>query len=242
MATEVVTSASASVAAVVLPPDVSEAGSDAPEQIRLLIFCEETAPRLGLALVLSRESWVERCLTASDLQQALAHVRASRPAVVVLELSTFVAPHVDALRQVDPGIRVVLSSHCGLSTEIAVRRLGAVGALNPDMGAAEVAKIVRAVAFDERITVNSHRHGKELGLTDRELQVMAFLTMGATNLEIAAQMHLSRASIKKHAASIYRKLGVRNRTELARVMAERAPARALLVDQGTRFDEAASSS
>jgi DNA-binding NarL/FixJ family response regulator len=42
------------------------------------------------------------------------------------------------------------------------------------------------------------------------------LASGVTNREIAAELHLSTEAIKKHASAIYRKLGVRNRTEASR--------------------------
>jgi DNA-binding NarL/FixJ family response regulator len=50
-------------------------------------------------------------------------------------------------------------------------------------------------------------------LSEREQDVLALLASGATNREIAAELHLSTEAIKKHASAIYRKLGVRNRTE-----------------------------
>ncbi len=43
--------------------------------------------------------------------------------------------------------------------------------------------------------------------------MLTLLATGATNREIAEQLHLGPDSIKKHASAIYRKLGVRNRTE-----------------------------
>ena len=52
-----------------------------------------------------------------------------------------------------------------------------------------------------------------LGLTDRERAVLALMASGATNPEIAEQLHLSKHTIKEHTSSVYRKLGVRNRTE-----------------------------
>ena len=45
--------------------------------------------------------------------------------------------------------------------------------------------------------------------------VLALLCTGATNREIAAAMHVGTETVKKHAGALYRKLGVRNRTEAA---------------------------
>jgi two-component system response regulator DesR len=52
-------------------------------------------------------------------------------------------------------------------------------------------------------------------LTPREAQVLQLLATGATNREIAGELHLSTDAIKKHTSAVYRKLGVRNRTEAA---------------------------
>ena len=52
-------------------------------------------------------------------------------------------------------------------------------------------------------------------LSDREREVLALLCTGATNREIAAAMHVGTETVKKHAGALYRKLGVRNRTEAA---------------------------
>ena len=50
-------------------------------------------------------------------------------------------------------------------------------------------------------------------LSERELEVLQFMAMGLTNEEIAQQLVVARGTIKAHAASIYRKLEVANRTE-----------------------------
>jgi ATP/maltotriose-dependent transcriptional regulator MalT len=56
------------------------------------------------------------------------------------------------------------------------------------------------------------RHGA-LGLSDRERAVLELMASGATNPEIAENLHLSKHTVKEHTSSLYRKLGVRNRTE-----------------------------
>ncbi len=52
-------------------------------------------------------------------------------------------------------------------------------------------------------------------LTHREQEVLAFLTVGKTNREIAAELHVSVPTVKSHLSSIFPKLGVSNRTEAA---------------------------
>jgi DNA-binding CsgD family transcriptional regulator len=56
-------------------------------------------------------------------------------------------------------------------------------------------------------------------LTPQELQVALLVARGASNKEAAAQLYLSPKTIEKHLGSTYTKLGLRSRTELARVFA-----------------------
>jgi DNA-binding CsgD family transcriptional regulator len=52
-------------------------------------------------------------------------------------------------------------------------------------------------------------------LTDRELQVVAWVATGKTNAEIAQRLYLSPRTVQKHLEHVYEKLGVRTRTEAA---------------------------
>jgi DNA-binding CsgD family transcriptional regulator len=56
-------------------------------------------------------------------------------------------------------------------------------------------------------------------LTPQELQVALTVARGATNKQAAAQLYLSPKTIEKHLGSVYGKLGIRSRTELAAVFA-----------------------
>ena len=59
--------------------------------------------------------------------------------------------------------------------------------------------------------------GNNPKLTPRELEVLAYLTAGTTNREIATELHISVTTVKGHLSSIYAKLHVSNRTEAALV-------------------------
>ena len=50
-------------------------------------------------------------------------------------------------------------------------------------------------------------------LSERELEVLALLTSGRTNSEIAGDLFVAQGTVKAHVANIYRKLGANNRAE-----------------------------
>jgi DNA-binding CsgD family transcriptional regulator len=51
-----------------------------------------------------------------------------------------------------------------------------------------------------------------LGLTDREAEVLALVAGGRTNNQVARQLSLSERTVQTYLSTIYRKLGVDNRT------------------------------
>ena len=53
-------------------------------------------------------------------------------------------------------------------------------------------------------------------LTGRELEVLAGLTRGLPNKEIAAELVVSPETVKRHAANVYAKLGVSGRRQAVR--------------------------
>ena len=57
--------------------------------------------------------------------------------------------------------------------------------------------------------------GRPGGLSPRELQVLAELTAGRTNREIARQLVLSPKTVERHLANVYAKIGARNRAQAA---------------------------
>ena len=57
--------------------------------------------------------------------------------------------------------------------------------------------------------------GAELGLTERESEVLALITQGLRRAEIAEALYLGIDAIKTHTRTLYRKIGVTSRTEAA---------------------------
>jgi DNA-binding CsgD family transcriptional regulator len=65
-----------------------------------------------------------------------------------------------------------------------------------------------------------HRSAGAGALTEREAEIARLVAAGASNPEIAQQLFLSRKTIERHVSNILRKVGARNRAELAGRVAE----------------------
>jgi DNA-binding CsgD family transcriptional regulator len=66
--------------------------------------------------------------------------------------------------------------------------------------------------LSEKCSASSWSSLAEYGLTPRELEVLAWVTKGKTNPEIAQILALSARTVQKHLEHVYQKLGVETRT------------------------------
>jgi len=55
--------------------------------------------------------------------------------------------------------------------------------------------------------------GRGEGLTDRESEILALITQGLSNADVAAHTYLSPNTVKSYIRSMYRKIGVESRTQ-----------------------------
>mgnify|MGYP001820259774 FL=1 len=77
----------------------------------------------------------------------------------------------------------------------------------------------RFVALSMRVLPGEASVEPELNeLTSRELMVAEQIARGATNREIAATLEISERTVKAHLSAIFKKLGVRDRVQLALAM------------------------
>ena len=187
-----------------------------PERnLRVLVVDDHDVVHWGFRLLLTEQPWVERCLTATTVDEALDLARRYEPHVALVDLFLGEASGAElseAIRRESPSTRVLLISGAGWISPQAARAAGASGFVSKDWRADDVAQAVLMVGRGQTVFAPRAEQPSAL-LSEREREVLALMASGKTNKEIADLLFLSPHTVKEHTSALYRKLGVRNRAE-----------------------------
>jgi DNA-binding NarL/FixJ family response regulator len=103
------------------------------------------------------------------------------------------------------------------------RRLGVHGYLSKTLAARDLVAALEAVHAGDIVVSDPPPRprsanglnwpGRGEGLTDRESEILALITQGKSNTEVAALTHLSPNTVKSYIRTIYRKIEVSSRTQ-----------------------------
>jgi DNA-binding NarL/FixJ family response regulator len=103
------------------------------------------------------------------------------------------------------------------------RRQGAHGYLSKTLSAGDLVAALEAVHAGEIVISDASRRarsavgldwpGRAEGLTDRESEILALITQGHNNAEVAKLTFLSPNTVKSYVRTLYRKIGVASRTQ-----------------------------
>ena len=84
--------------------------------------------------------------------------------------------------------------------------------------ARRVGRALRRLGVERRIVTHPRAKTGWDSLTDSELTVINLIAQGATNRDVATQLHLSPHTVKTHVHNAFAKLGITSRAQLARLM------------------------
>jgi DNA-binding NarL/FixJ family response regulator len=185
------------------------------EKLRVLIVDDHEVVHWGLRALLSSQDWVERCLVASNGQEALELAERYEPHVALVDLFLGTASGAELCRELRTRSQitnVLLFSGSGRMSAAAARAAGASGFVSKGLGARDVMAAIRVIGLGGEVFGEAPPRAQEQ-LTEREREVLALVATGATNREIADELHLSHHTVKDYTRNVFRKLEVRNRAE-----------------------------
>lgn len=194
--------------------------------IRVLVVDDHPLVRAGLVTLLGAAPDVEVVGEASDGDAVVAAATALAPDVVLMDLSM---PGVDgvaatrAMASALPEVRVVaLTSFTDRRRVTEVLTAGAVGYLLKDSAPEQLLDGVRAAAqghapLDARVAgaLLPRRDDPSLRLSGREREVLRLTATGMANKQIGRVLGISERTVKAHLGSVFRRIGVEDRTSAA---------------------------
>jgi len=199
---------------------------------------EDQQLMLESLVAIFESSGIEVVARSASVEDFLARTRQRPPDVAVVDLrlermdSHEVADGyraVELLHDFHPNVRpLVLSANRDPMEVERCFRAGAVGYLcKQSVSCATLLEAVERVARGERLVPpelfphssraedSSPARGALHRLTVREREVLGYIASGADNLKIAVCLGITERTVKAHITSIYRKLDVENRTQMA---------------------------
>ena len=204
------------------------------QEIRILIADDHSIFRDGVRKLLEAEGGFTIVGEATNGTEALDLVIGLRPDVLLLDISMPELSGLEVLRrlpkQTAPLRTILLTASVEKSEIIEALLLGAHGIVPKQSASRMLFKSIRTVMAGEfwvsrdlvsdlvetlRGPSSSGVGAKTMGLTRRELEVIAAVVEGQVNKDIAQTFHISEYTVKHHLTRIFDKLGVSNRVELA---------------------------
>lgn len=204
--------------------------------IRIVVVDDHAVVRAGLTMLLDAEEDLEVVGDASNVTDAVFEVRASKPDVVLLDVTMPGESGIDGLPKLlheAPGARfLMLSMQDDPRYVRAAFAAGATGYVLKEAVDTEVVAAIHEVAAGNRyihpalgarmVAADAAAHVARATdpLSQREQEVSSLIVLGHTNPEIATRLCISVRTVETHRGHIMRKLRLSTRAELVRYAIE----------------------
>lgn len=194
--------------------------------IRVLITEDHEMVSQGLTAMLSNVDEIDVRATVDSGELALTRATAQEIDVVLMDINLGGGMSgieaTKAIKDAMPRTKVlILSMFTDPTTVAEAIKAGADGYVSKSASGEALTQAIRDVAegrsvLDPKVTEGIFERigGRPAAaLSDRELSVLKELTHGRTTREVAESLFISEETVKTHLKQIFRKLGVRDRTE-----------------------------
>jgi DNA-binding NarL/FixJ family response regulator len=195
--------------------------------VRVLICDDQPLVRAGVRSLLSTQADIEIVDDATDGAAAIAAAQRLRPDVVLMDIRMPGVDGIAATRTITEGEAaprvLVLTTYDQDEYVFEALAAGASGFLLKDARPEDLIAGVRSVAAGDALLAPSvtrrliglfarDRSADPLDqLTNREREVLALVARGLSNVDIAAELHITEHTVKSHVANLLNKLDLRDR-------------------------------
>lgn len=198
--------------------------------IRIVIADDHHVVRRGLLFFLKTQKDFEVVGEAKDGQEAIERTLETRPDVVLMDLVMPTKDGIQATKEIKqqlPNTHVLmLTSFSDRDHVVPAIEAGAAGYQLKDIEPDELASVIRQLMSGEKpvSAIAQTELEKERTeykphilnpLTAREQDVLAELTKGKSNKDIASTLFVTEKTVKTHISNIFAKLSVQDRTQAA---------------------------
>ncbi|CAM5264126.1 Response regulator transcription factor OS=Streptomyces tendae OX=1932 GN=GUR47_23920 PE=4 SV=1 [Streptomyces tendae] len=212
------------------------------DPVRVVIVDDEELVRMALRLVIDGEPDLTVVAEAADGNAALAAVAEQRPDVVLMDVRMPGRDGLDTTRELltrpDPPRVLMLTTFDSDDLVLGALRAGALGFVLKDTPPAGILDAVRTVADgvpvlspaatarviaaatgpeSPHVRDRSREEARERlsVLTERERETARAIAEGLGNPQIAERLRITVATVKAHTGSLFAKLAVENRVQVA---------------------------
>lgn len=195
-------------------------------KVRVLLADDHKMFRYALRLVLEKEPSIEVVGEVGDGQEMLALAHKVVPDVVCMDISMPMMDGIDATRRllaINPSVKVIaLSGHADQYYVMGMMNAGAVGYITKAESVEEIMRAINTVYRSQKkylcpqvaahlvdAVFNGSAHDSSLAtLSQREQQVLHFVSEGCSSSNIAHRLKLSPSTVEVHRRNIMRKLNL----------------------------------
>jgi DNA-binding NarL/FixJ family response regulator len=202
----------------------------------VLLIDDHALIRSGLATLIDSTGDLQVVGQASDGEQGVAAALDCTPDVILMDLSMPVMDGVEATRKVLAALPetkiVVLTSFSDRAQVDRALQAGAIGYVLKDCDPQDLVAAVRSAAaghapIDPRVARALLPSAKAMSpvdqLSSREVEVLRLIGKGMANKQIGRALGIQENTVKAHVGSIFRAIGVTDRTSAALWARENLP-------------------
>ncbi len=199
---------------------------------RVFLVDDHEVVRRGLIDLLGADPDLDVVGEAGSVAEALARIGAANPDVAVLDVRLPDGNGIELCRDLlsrMPDLRcLILTSYTSDEAMLDAILAGASGYVVKDIKGMELARAVKevgagrslldnraAAALMAKLRGGAEREDPLSGLTDQERKLLALLSEGLTNKQIADRMFLAEKTVKNYVSRLLSKLGMERRTQAA---------------------------